>query len=130
MLKRRKIEKIYLSLKFISTYMSRKKSKYAIDECIIKDLLKKLPKDRALANKSKIFHALSEPARMKILSALSVRTLCVCVLTEITKMKYSKLSYHLSVLKGCGLVSSKEDGNWIIYSITAPGKRMIKLFRY
>jgi len=42
-------------------------------------------------------------------------------------MKYSKLSYHLSVLKECGLVSSKEDGNWIIYSITSPGKRMIKL---
>lgn len=107
--------------------MSRKKSKYAIDECTIKDLVKKLPKDRALANKSKIFHALSEPVRMKILSALLVRPLCVCVLTEITKMRYSKLSYHLSVLKECGLVSSKEDGNWIIYSITILGKRMIKL---
>lgn len=107
--------------------MGRKKSKYAIDECTIKNLVKKLPKDRALANKSKIFHALSEPIRMKILSALSLRPLCVCVLTEITKMRYSKLSYHLSVLKEVGLVSSKEDGSWIIYSITTLGKRMIKL---
>jgi len=107
--------------------MSRKKSKYAIDECTIKDLLKKIPKDRVFEDKSRVFHALSEPIRMKILSALSLRPLCVCVLTEITRMKYSKLSYHLSVFKECGLVSSKEDGNWIIYSITSPGKRMIKL---
>lgn len=107
--------------------MSGKKSKYAIDECALKDLLKKLPKDRVFEDKSRIFHALSEPVRMKILNALSVRPLCVCVLTEITKMKYSKLSYHLSVLKEVGLVSSKEDGSWIIYSITALGKGMIKL---
>lgn len=106
---------------------SRKKSKYVIDECTLKDMLKRLPKNRILANKSKIFHALSEPIRMKILSALSLRPLCVCVLTEITKMKYSKLAYHLSVLKEVGLVSSKEDGRWIIYSITTLGKRMIKL---
>ncbi|MBU3901997.1 MAG: hypothetical protein KKE04_01365, partial [Candidatus Thermoplasmatota archaeon] len=66
--------------------MNRKKSKYAIDECTIKDLVKKLPKDRAFEDKSRVFHALSEPVRMKILSALSVRPLCVCVLTGITKM--------------------------------------------
>jgi len=107
--------------------MGRKKSKYAINECTLKDLLKKLPKNRVFEDKSRVFHALSEPIRMKILSALSLRPLCVCVLTEITKMKYSKLSYHLSILKERGLIASKEDGNWIIYSITASGKRMIKL---
>lgn len=107
--------------------MNRKKSKYAIDECTIKGLLKKLPKDRVFEDKSRVFHALSEPVRMKILSALSVRPLCVCVLKEITKMKYSKLSYHLSILRKCGFVSSEEDGNWMIYSITTLGKKMIKL---
>jgi len=118
--------KLYLVYRFISIYMVRKKSKYALEECELKDLIGKLLSKKELGIRSKTFHALSEPVRLKILSALSIRPLCVCVLTEITKMKYSKLSYHLSVLKECGLVSSKEDGNWIIYSITTLGKRMIK----
>jgi ArsR family transcriptional regulator len=109
--------------------MPKQKSKYAIDECTLKDVLKQLPKNRILADKSKIFHALSEPIRMKILSVLSLRPLCVCVLTEITKMKYSKLSYHLSILKENNLITCKEDGNWLIYRLTPFGKRMVKIVR-
>lgn len=109
--------------------MRKTKSKYAIDECTLKNLLKKLPKNKNLVRKSKIFHALSEPVRLKILNALAIRPLCVCILTEITKMKYSKLSYHLSILKENDLVNCREDGNWIIYSITNYGKKVIKLLQ-
>ncbi len=109
--------------------MPKQKSKYAIDECTLKNILKKLPKDKKLVEKSKTFHALSEQVRIKILNALSIRPLCVCVLTEITKMKYSKLSYHLSILKERGLIASKEDGNWLIYRLTPFGKRMIKIVK-
>lgn len=122
--------KLYLVCRFMSVYMAQKKSKYALEERALKDLMGKLISKKELGIRSKTFHALSEPVRLKILSALSIRPLCVCVLTELTKMKYSRLSYHLSILKRAKLVSCKEEGNWVIYSITTLGKGMTKLFKH
>jgi DNA-binding transcriptional ArsR family regulator len=72
---------------------------------------------------SALYDALSDPLRLRILSILSVQTLCVCVIKEIVNVPDSKLSYHLSILKGAGLVGSRRDGNWIMYSLTKVGKR-------
>jgi ArsR family transcriptional regulator len=38
----------------------------------------------------------------------------------------SKLSYHLNILKESGLIEGKYHGNWIIYSLTVSGKKMIR----
>lgn len=105
------------------------KSKYALSECEVKNIEDKLLSKSELEKRAKIYHALSDPVRLKILSAVAIRPLCVCVLTEITKMNYSKLSYHLSILKENNLVNCREDGNWIIYNITEHGKKVIKLLQ-
>ena len=74
-----------------------------------------------------ILKILSEPIRLRILKALSVKDLCVCVLVELTNYKYPKLSYHLKLLKEAGLVNCKKEGNFLIYYLTEFGREMLEV---
>jgi DNA-binding transcriptional ArsR family regulator len=72
-----------------------------------------------------VLKALSDPIRVRILKALHVADLCVCVLVELMDCEYSKLSYHLGVLKKAGLIDYKTEGNFWIYHLTAFGEQRI-----
>ena len=74
---------------------------------------------------SSLFKLLSDPVRVRILKALELCDLCVCVLVEITDYKYSALSYHLKLLKEAGIVDSRRDGNFQIYYLTGSGIKII-----
>lgn len=63
------------------------------------------------------FHALSEPLRMQVLDLLKKQELCVCDLCESLGVSQSKLSFHLKTLKEAGLVSARQEGRWIYYSL-------------
>jgi ArsR family transcriptional regulator len=71
---------------------------------------------------SDLFKALADPARIRIIEALGVKELCVCVLVEMTGLQYSALSYHLKNLKESDIVSFYKDGNFLVYSLTSKGK--------
>ncbi|MCL7474542.1 MAG: metalloregulator ArsR/SmtB family transcription factor [Methanosarcinales archaeon] len=68
-----------------------------------------------------LFKVLADPVRLRILKALEICDLCVCVLVEITDYKYPALSYHLKLLKDAELVGSKREGNFQIYFLTEFG---------
>jgi DNA-binding transcriptional ArsR family regulator len=84
-----------------------------------------LPKDEALERKSRIYGALSDPIRLKILHLLAIHPLCVCLIKEVIDMADSKLSYHLSVLKGAGMIEGERRGKWILYRITEEGRKCL-----
>jgi DNA-binding transcriptional ArsR family regulator len=71
---------------------------------------------------SKVF---SDPIRVRILKALRRADLCVCVLVELMDCEYSKLSYHLRMLKRAGLVECTKEGNFLIYHLTEYGGKML-----
>jgi len=73
-----------------------------------------------------VFKVLSDPIRIRILKALQISELCVCVLVEITDYKHSALSYHLKLLKDAELVDSRRDKNFQIYYLTEPGEKMMR----
>ncbi|WMW21952.1 metalloregulator ArsR/SmtB family transcription factor [Methanolobus mangrovi] len=73
-----------------------------------------------------LFKVLSDPVRIRILKALHISELCVCVLVETTDYKHSALSYHLKLLKDADLVDSRRDKNFQIYYLTEPGKKMLR----
>jgi len=73
-----------------------------------------------------LFKALSDQIRVRILKALRIEDLCVCVLTELMDCGYSKLSYHLKLLKEAGLIECTKDGNFLIYHLTAFGRQMLE----
>ncbi len=74
----------------------------------------------------KILAATSHPIRLRILRVLSVKELCVCVFVGLMRQKYSKISYHLKLLKAAGLVASDKEGNFLIYRLTDLGKEVLK----
>ena len=70
--------------------------------------------------------ALSDPHRLSILYIIREQPLCVCVINRFMRLSGSKLSYHLNILNECGLVAREYDGNWVIYSITERGRRLLQ----
>lgn len=72
-----------------------------------------------------VFRAVSHPIRLRILRALRVNKLCVCVFVVLFKYKYSKLSYHLRLLKEARLIDSEKEGNLLIYHLTDFGKKIL-----
>lgn len=68
--------------------------------------------------KAKIFRALSDPARLEILDFLRDGEKCVCEITLHVDLIQPLVSRHLSILKNCGLIKCKKEGNKRLYSIT------------
>jgi ArsR family transcriptional regulator len=67
--------------------------------------------------KTKIFKALSDPNRLRILKILQTKSLCVCEITDILKLATSTVSKHLSILKSTGFIIETKDGKWVNYLI-------------
>jgi ArsR family transcriptional regulator, arsenate/arsenite/antimonite-responsive transcriptional repressor len=61
--------------------------------------------------------ALAEPIRLELIEVLGSGERCVCELTSELEVAQSKLSFHLKVLKQAGLLSAREDGRWVYYSL-------------
>jgi ArsR family transcriptional regulator len=71
----------------------------------------------------KIFKALSDETRLRIYLLLLKGELCVCELVNILNMEQSRISHSLRILKEAGLVNSRREGTWMIYSANP---RMLK----
>lgn len=65
----------------------------------------------------RVFKALSDPTRLRIVLLLTERDLCVCELVYILKMEQSRISHQLRLLKDADLVDDVREGRWIIYRI-------------
>ncbi len=61
--------------------------------------------------------ALSDPLRVRILSALVKSELCVCEMADAFEVSQSTLSTHLQVLRHAGLVGIEKRRTWIIYRL-------------
>lgn len=70
----------------------------------------------------KIFKALSDPTRLRILRMLNVKPLCVCEVMHVLGMAQSTTSKHLQILLDAGLLEAGHGGVWTIYSIIAAPK--------
>jgi len=64
----------------------------------------------------KIFKALSDETKLRIYLLLLRKELCVCEIVDILKIEQSRVSHCLRILKEAGLVTSRREGIWIIYS--------------
>ena len=67
--------------------------------------------------KTKIFKALSDPNRLRILKMLQTKSLCVCEITDVLRLATSTVSKHLSILKSTGFIIETKDGKWVNYLI-------------
>jgi ArsR family transcriptional regulator len=66
---------------------------------------------------AKVFKALSDTNRIRILKMLERRSLCVCEITEILELATSTVSKHLSILRDAELIVDKKEGKWVNFNI-------------
>ena len=66
---------------------------------------------------TKLFKALSDETRIRILKVLMERECCVCEVMQALNISQSRASRNLGILADAGFVKSRRDGLWIVYSI-------------
>ena len=74
----------------------------------------------------KIFKALSDKNRVRIMSMLTKKELCVCEITHVLDLATSTVSKHLSILKDAGLITDKKDGRWVNFKLSESDDTKIK----
>lgn len=80
--------------------------------------------------RAKIFKALCDARRLRILELLQSGEKCACVLIEEMDMPQSSLSYHMKILCESGIVVGREEGKWTHYKICKNGSgRAIELLK-
>jgi ArsR family transcriptional regulator len=69
----------------------------------------------------KIYKALSDESRLRVLSLLLERECCVCEVMQALEISQSKASRILSALYDVGFLKLRKDGLWSLYSIDRDG---------
>jgi len=70
-----------------------------------------------LDHAARLFQALSDPTRLRLLRTLRRGERCVCDLMDATDAAQSRVSFHLRVLKDAGLIIDRRAGRWVHYRI-------------
>lgn len=73
--------------------------------------------------RAKIFKALCDEKRQKIIELLKNGEQCACVLLEQLDMPQSTLSYHMKILCESGIVEGRDEGKWTYYHISGEGSQ-------
>jgi ArsR family transcriptional regulator, arsenate/arsenite/antimonite-responsive transcriptional repressor len=66
---------------------------------------------------SRLFKALADETRLRIVVLLSHGELCVCHLEEALALPQPNISRHLAILRSAGVVESRREGSWIYYKL-------------
>ncbi|MEU2334485.1 metalloregulator ArsR/SmtB family transcription factor [Streptomyces sp. NPDC006654] len=72
------------------------------------------------ADLAKIFKALGDPVRLRLMSMIASREggeVCVCELTPAFELSQPTISHHLKLLRQAGLIDCERRGTWVYYWI-------------
>lgn len=67
---------------------------------------------------AKVFKALGDPVRLRLLSLIASRAggeVCVCDLTPAFELSQPTISHHLKLLRQAGLIDCERRGTWVYY---------------
>ena len=67
---------------------------------------------------AKVFKALGDPVRLRLLSMIASREggeVCVCEMTPAFNLSQPTISHHLKLLRQAGLVDCERRGTWVYY---------------
>ena len=69
---------------------------------------------------ARLFAALADRTRVRLLNLMDGREVCVCYFVEILGQSQPKISRHLAYLRAAGVVAARRDGKWMHYRIAFP----------
>ena len=85
---------------------------------LVARLRKALPSDARLERARRLFAALGDRHRLRILSALrGGEELCVCDVAHVLEVGVSVASHHLRKLREMGILKDRDDGKMVYYSL-------------
>jgi len=73
--------------------------------------------DKRMQQAARLFGALADPTRLRILALLAAGEVCVCDIHESLAISQPKASRHLGLLRRAGLVETRRDGLWVHYRL-------------
>ncbi len=68
---------------------------------------------------SRLFKALGDETRLRIVALLSHSELCVCHLESALALSQPNVSRQLGVLRAAGVVESRREGSWVYYRLAS-----------
>jgi ArsR family transcriptional regulator len=86
-----------------------------------------LSADEAMAT-ARLFKALGDPARVRILNVLATtdEPVCVCELVPALGLSQPTVSHHLKKLTDAGLLEREQRGVWAYYSIDSAAAERLR----
>lgn len=87
------------------------------DACCPGLLTAPLDEDQAV-ELARVFKALGDPVRLRLLSMIASRAggeVCVCDLTPAFDLSQPTISHHLKLLRQAGLIDCERRGTWVYY---------------
>ena len=77
-------------------------------------------KRRTPYDMARLFAALADPTRLRLLHLMDGSEVCVCYFVEILGQSQPKISRHLAYLRRAGIVAARREGKWMHYRIVEP----------
>ena len=68
----------------------------------------------------RLFRALADRTRLRLLNLIGDDEVCVCFFVEVLGDSQPKISRHLAYLRRAGVVAARRDGKWMHYRIAEP----------
>ena len=99
-------------------------SKYASE---LRQLVHEITDENTVKTQSRLFKALADTTRLKILMLLGIREMCVCEIMVALDLAQPTASHHLGILEAVDLVKDRREGKWVFYSLE--DKRFANLIR-
>jgi ArsR family transcriptional regulator len=69
---------------------------------------------------SRLFKALGDETRLRIVALLAHGELCVCHLQAALELSQPNVSRQLGVLRSAGIVADRRQGSWVHYRLVEP----------
>jgi ArsR family transcriptional regulator, lead/cadmium/zinc/bismuth-responsive transcriptional repressor len=88
-----------------------------IDAASVRSARTAMPSDRMVRALAETFSALSDPTRVRVISALAGEELCVFDLARLLGLTGSAISHQLRLLRGQRLVKYRKEGKIAYYSL-------------
>ncbi len=92
-------------------------SKYAVE---LRQIADEVAPVETVHELSKVFMALADETRLRILKLLEFREMCVCEVMIALGLTQPTASHHLGILNNAGLIKKRKEGRWVYYSVTKP----------
>lgn len=99
-------------------------SKYASE---LRQLVHDITDENTVKTQSRLFKALADTTRLKIMMLLGIREMCVCEIMVALDLTQPTASHHLGILEAVDLVEDRREGKWVFYSLR--DKRFTNLMR-